>query len=423
MAAQRSTLAARVAAWVLLAAIASVWAATQVKPAWVAPSWDLSALMVGARVARDEGFAHLYEHDPVFYNIAESPAFRRAAATLGFTETPTAFVHAPLVAIAARPLAGFPFPSVARVWVVGSTLATLLGLAMGALHFAPRMRGPLAWGAILAALTPFEPIRYGLWLGQTTPFVFCLTMLSLVLAERRRGFLAGTILAVPAFVKLGPALLVIVWLWRKDYRAVSGLVAGIVVLSLCSVIACGIVPNLEYVDRVRTLARETVVAFNNHSLAAFLERLSQPNVEVFAWRTMPISAGLRAAMACSAFAMAGVAYWALRALDLATRTKLATGTVVVAMLLVPSISWTHYFVFLVPILLMLWELAGQLPERSLLRTSLAVPLLLCSRPIFLDQIDRHRGPLGTIIPGPTLAAVLVYVLLVFVGRRLRRDAV
>jgi hypothetical protein len=405
----------RAAAYVVLVLVLAAWSAMNVTPAWDAPGYDLSALVVGAKVVRDGGFAHAYDHDREFYNRADSEAFRRAGQELGFSDVSTPFVHPPLLAVLARPLTSIPYRTVARGWLVAALLATLLGLWLGARFFAPSLRSPLAWSLVGAALVFFEPIRYALWLAQTTPFIFCLTMAALLLADRKRPITAGLLLAIAAFVKLTPAIFVFAWLWRRDYRAAAACLGGVVALAILSLAVAGIAPNLEYVARVREISAETVIAYNNHALAAFIERMAQPVNEIYRWKIFPLSATVRTATAGAAIAMTGLGFWAFKPLDATTRTRLACGVLALITLLVPSIGWTHYFMVLVPIGMMLWELAAKMAYPAFVRAALAAPLLLCSRPLLPDQINLSRGPV-TILVGPTIAAAIVYVLLLVVAR-------
>jgi hypothetical protein len=408
----------RIAGWVALVAAALATVVIDVAPGWNAKAYDLSALVVGGQVLHEAGFEHLYDHDPRFYNQANSPAFAHAAQTLGFDDTPTPFVHAPVLAVLGAWLARFRYASLVRAWLVASTLALFGGLAAGVRHFAPRtFTSPGAWAALLFALLPFEPIRYTLWLGQTTPFVVLLVMLALRAADRRSTGWAGALLAGPAFVKLTPALFVVPWVFERRSRAVVAFAIALASLAALSVAVAGLGTNLAYVARAARIGGETLVAYNNQGVPAFLERLRQPAAEVMRWQIVPVSPATRALAAIVGLSIVLVAWWACSRLAGGVRERLAETVVVVFLLLVPSISWTHYFVLLVPPALGLWELAPPTVARSV-RASLLAALALCSRPIVLDHTTLARGPV-TLIVGPTLAAGIVYVVTIVVARRLR----
>jgi alpha-1,2-mannosyltransferase len=387
-----------------------------VLPAWDAKAFDLSALLVGAAVVQREGFSHLYEHDPNLYNRATSPPFERAARELGFDDVPTPFVYAPLIAVLVEPLACVPYRWVVRGWCAVSALCVALGLALGARYFAPDLvRTPLAFAGLAFSLSLFEPVRYALWLGQTTPLVFLCVMIALVAAARDRPISAGLALAVPAFVKVTPALFVLPWLWRRRYRAASAFACAFAVLALGSIALAGAAPNAAFVERVRTINRQTVVSFNNQGLVSLLERFRQPASEVMRWNIIPLSVSTRFAVGATVVALMLGAWVVLRRTRNEDRERLAFAVVTTIVLLAPSMAWTHYFLFLVPPMLGCIELAQRAGRRRLGAIAGLSIIALCSRPLLLDHIGHHRGPV-TVIVGPTVAAIILYALVIAVAR-------
>jgi hypothetical protein len=387
-----------------------------VLPAWDAKAFDLSAILVGAKVVRDEGFAHLYEHDPAVYNQATSPSFTRAARELGFDDVPTPFVYAPLVAILGEPFASTPQRWIVRGWCIVSALFVALGLVLGAKYFTPGYAWtPSRFAALALALALFEPIRYALWLGQTTPFVFVCVMFALVAAEREKPVAAGIALALPAFLKLTPTLFVLPWLWQRRYRAASAFACALGVLVLSSVILAGSGPNVAFLERLLGIGSETVVAYNNQGLPAFLERLRHPAPQIHSWDIVPLSGVTRITVSACIAAMFVTAWYALRDTPDRERERLSFAVVTTILLLAPTISWTHYALFLVPPLLGCVAIAERSGRRWLgVGVTIGV-LVMCSRPLLLDHINHQRGPL-TVIVGPTIAAAILYVFAIVVAR-------
>jgi alpha-1,2-mannosyltransferase len=408
-------------AWAALFGVLAVWVALDVAPAWNEPAFDLSALVVGAEVTQEGGFAHLYDHDPAIYNEARSAAFTRAARSLGFDEIPTAFVHTPLVAVAARPLTWLPYPLVARTWLVAAALATLFVLFASARVFAPSLASPSAAAIVLALLLAFEPIRYALALGQTTPFIVALMLGALWSARSERPALAGVLLALPAFIKLTPILLVVPWVVERRWRALSSLAIALAALTCASFVVAGVGPNLEYARRVSEIGRATLVAYNNQSLPALLERLGRPGIEITRWHTIALSPATRTLVGASVAAMIAGGVWAVWGAPPERRERVTCAIAFVVMLLAPTIAWTHYFVLLVPAGALGWELAPAARSPRAVRGVVLAALALCSRPLLLDQVHQLRGPV-TILIGPTIAALLVYATVVIVARAGRNRA-
>ncbi|HLK40445.1 MAG TPA: glycosyltransferase family 87 protein [Polyangiaceae bacterium] len=407
-------------AYVALAVAVVVSLAELVAPAWDAEAFDLSALAVGGEVVRETGFEHLYEHDPSDFNVAASEAYIRAARAVGFVGEPTPFVYAPVIAFAARPLTFVPYRWAARMWCIASVVFVVLGLVLGANHFAPGFsRKPWALVLLSLALVAFEPIRYALWLGQTTPFVFFCVMVSFAIAARRPR-LAGVALAIAAFVKMTPVLFVVPWLLQKRNRACAAFVSAFAAFALASVAIAGIAPNVQFARRLFDIADETLVSFNNLGLPALLERACRPAPDLMTWKVVHLPDGTRVVVLIATVAMALVAWLGLRGVDDAAREPLAQAVATAVMLLAPSISWTHYWLFFVPPLVGCTWMVYRAGHRAVGVGISVLALALCSRPFVIDHIDHHRSAV-TVIVGPTLAAGLLYVL-AFTAARLLATA-
>ena len=140
------------------------WALVFVAANWNEPGYDLSGIAIGAELVRQGKTSVLYSHNEVFYNLADSPEFMRVAGELGVPKIPTAFVHAPLVAVIARPLVWVPFPMAFRAWTIASALALVGFLWASVRAFAPSLPTRFALGVLMLAMLPFEPALYSFWL-------------------------------------------------------------------------------------------------------------------------------------------------------------------------------------------------------------------------------------------------------------------
>ena len=401
---------------VCLAIAAAAWAVWIVAPVLDAPGYDLSAIIVGAKLVADGNVADLYAHHAVFYNLADGESFMRAARELGFTGgAPTAFVHAPLVAWLAQPLTHMHFPTLVAVWAVLSALAFAGCLWLSLDVFAPEWKSLGALAALMIAMLPFEPLRYAMWLAQTTPFIVAMILGALALVRRDKLVLAGLLMAIPAFIKLTPLVFVLVWAWQRRWRALAGLVAGLAVLSLVSVATLGWSTNVTYWHRVAEIGNIALVAFNNHSLSAFLMRFELPHANLEEWTMYRPTAPIRAAVLVLAALLVAIPAWSLAK----NRTSpLVDGFALLLTLLVPSISWTHYFFLLVPIALLAASHAASKRDRAIALAGSTVAMLSCMRPIAPMGSDfaTHRG---LVIVGPTIAALIMTAVLAFVAVRVR----
>jgi alpha-1,2-mannosyltransferase len=120
--------------------------------------------------------------------------------------------HPPTAFLFALPLANVPWPSATIIW----------GLAMLGLIVATARAVGLQWAAMVALL-PFAllwpPVPWSLF--QLTP----IWLLGGVLAWRWRGapYAAGAALGIASLTKLLPAVSLLPFLWRREWRALAAL--------------------------------------------------------------------------------------------------------------------------------------------------------------------------------------------------------
>jgi hypothetical protein len=396
---------------VLVTAVVA-WAASSVRAFWDTPGYDLSALVVGAKVMHDGAVGHLYDHNARYYNIADSPEFEQAAHELGFVGyAPTAFVHPPLLASLAAPLAATPFRTTAHAWLLASLVATIAGAWLAFRAYAPRWATAWHLAAVFACISWFEPVRYALWLGQTTPFVFLDVVGAAVLLRTRKDAAAGLVLSLSVFLKLTPIVLVASWAWQRRWRAVAAALGGLLALALLSAAIDGIAPNVEYLRRVHQISGITLITFNDDSLPALLTRWTFRQPDVVAFTMIPPPAWVRWAVVAGT---ALVAILAVRCDRVRPDGQLLDALGMLAMLLVPSIAWTHYFVFLAPVALVVCTRVPRGALRVACVVACLVVLASCCRPWITDQTDfdpLHPGSFTT----PAWAALALVALACGVG--------
>jgi alpha-1,2-mannosyltransferase len=405
-----------VVARVVLAAAVLAFAWTMIETGWEGAGHDVLPTIVAGRLVATGHTSHLYAHDPTFYNRVSDAAFSRAAAEVGSSFESTPFVYPPLAAYAMQLVSALPLHTTMLLWSLASTLFLLIGFYCTLRTYLPQASP--AWLALgFLVLCVFEPLLYGLWLGQTTSLVFALTMGGIALQRQGRLFAAGACLAVAAYVKLTPILLVVVWIWRGPRRAAvycGGVLAALWGLSL---LLMGVGPNVEYLRRVNEIRRVALVAFNNHSLLAFLARFAAEPIDRLRWRMLAPRAGVvaaNAAILALGGALAFVAYRRLAAESREHAQSFAEALALVAMLLVPNIAWTHYFVFLIPVAAIV--IAMRQSDDVATLVMLAVAIALCCRPLLAPQNLEPASVHNTLLISlPTFAAVLMCTALVRVA--------
>ncbi|HEX4227016.1 MAG TPA: glycosyltransferase 87 family protein [Pseudonocardiaceae bacterium] len=242
------------------------------------------------------------------------------------------FLYPPLSAVIFAPLAIAPFwvAGVAVTVLSAAALVVVVAVVVRSLH--GRALGNRQW-LLVAALVPamflFEPVRSTFLFGQVN-----LVLLALVTADcltPNPRWPRGVLLGVAAAIKLTPAAFVLFFLLRRDWRSTAR--AGL------SFVACSAIGFLfDWHDSVNYWTR---IAYQtnriglsspiNQSLTSALLRLGLPRS---AWLVLVL------------FGTAVVGMW--RALGSGNRV-LALSINGVLELLASPISWTHHWVWVVPL--------------------------------------------------------------------------
>ena len=311
---------------------------------------------------------------------------------------PLPFTYPPFAAMLMVPLHWMPFPVLAVLWQL-ATIAALYGVVrlslrmlVGSAAAEPAwLRAAVLWTAVGAWL---EPVRTTLSFGQVNVF---LVLGVLVAATRPQWWLAGGLVGLLAGVKLTPAITGLYLLGRRHVRAAafSAVVfAGTVVLSFVLVPA----EARTYFFDVGTNAGRVgpVGSAINQSLRGALSRLAGHDVGTGAPWLVAVT------VAC---ALAGLAWWRL------DRTDRLGQLLVVQLLglLVSPISWSHHWVWLVPVAL--WLVHGPLGRTLAARMLAAVLLVLLAADVISLLLALQPSIWDFSRPGELAVAAMVYPLL------------
>jgi len=275
----------------------------------------------------------------------------------------TGWIYLPGYAWLFRPLAGLEFPAAARLWLLFNALLSCGAVAL--IAWARPWQGDeryrrwrLAW-IVFFGLT-FQPVLDNMWHGNTSAvilFVFCLSYL---LLRRGHNGLAGLALGSIVLLKFYPAVIVLYFIWRRNWAYVVGALAGAAAIVVLSWLTVGTESLLRYASILAAeLGGGGVAAFNNQSLTGFLlHALTQGDVNGWEETTVPLAVTiLRYALV---LALVGAAAWAMRRRpeqvgvpDVAQDLDL--GLVIGLMLLIAPATWYHYFVWLLLPLLIVFD--------------------------------------------------------------------
>ncbi|MCS7482903.1 glycosyltransferase 87 family protein [Umezawaea endophytica] len=279
---------------------------------------DLDVYRTGARAWLDGG--DLYADLPVL-----------AGFTMPFTYPP--FAAAVLAPLAMPPLwvAGTLLTVVSVVAMAGSTL--LVTRALGAL----RQYSSLLTVAAVPFVLVFEPVRSTLAAGQINAVLLLLVVVDcLALPQSRyRGALVG----VAAAVKLTPAAFILFFLLKRDRRAALNVVVSFAVCSGVGFL-CAPVDSWRFWTEVLYQTKRVggPMFTANQSITGVLARFDVPHTGLW--------------LGLGALAV-GLAVVGIRKALAEGQTALALALTALVPLLCSPISWSHHWVWAVPLVLAL----------------------------------------------------------------------
>jgi alpha-1,2-mannosyltransferase len=299
---------------------------------------------------------------------------------------PLPFLYPPLSAILFAPLALQPFKLASVEITVLSVLA--LACVLWVVLRSLRPRGSVAgrWlllGALLPVALLFEPVRATLGFGQINLLLMALVTVDCLARTPRwpRGILVG----LAAAIKLTPAAFVLFFLLRKDWRALAWAAVSFVVSS-------GIGALLDWPD---SLAYWTKIAYQtnrinigvvaNQSVTAVLMRFGlHPELRSAVWLVL-------AAM------ILVVAVLAIRRAIRGGHLALAVSINGVFELLVSPISWSHHWVWCVPLVLSLAVLGRRSRAVLPLIAAAAALVLFTTAPQWQHPVPSTWGLFGNLV--------------------------
>jgi alpha-1,2-mannosyltransferase len=248
------------------------------------------------------------------------------------------FTYPPFAAVVMLPLAVLPAQTAAAVWTAASVSALTAVVVIGLREVRHDARGWLVAGLGAGALA-LEPVWQNLSFGQVNLVLMAAVVIDLTRPDRR---FSGVLVGLAAGLKLTPLVFVVLLLLVGRRGA-----AGRAALTFLATVAVGFVVmpgaaasywtfGLLDADRVGPpwLA-------HNQSVYGVLTRLLGESPSAPLWLGVALPLG-------GAVLLLAAAWW--RRGD----RLLGTGLAAVAMLLASPVSWSHHWVWAVPVAVALW---------------------------------------------------------------------
>ncbi|HSQ55797.1 MAG TPA: glycosyltransferase family 87 protein, partial [Gemmata sp.] len=276
------------------------------------------------------------------------------------------------------------------------------------------------WWAIFPILTLTllcQSLLCQLYQGQLN-FVILMLLVAALMADRRGNQLAaGAAVGVAMALKIVPGLLLVYFAATRRWRAVAAAIVVAAGLNAIALAVFGIDAFRDYVTDVLPSLKVFRGGWRNISLTGY-------------WAHVGMGIGAPAACAIAGvicqFAVVAMVWIVSRRATTPEERDRALGLAILGIPLASPIAWAHYFVFLLPPLLLLWQ---RLP-RGLLFVAFAVataalwaperfyPELAIGRTAAAELTNTSPIPPGIVLPvlglGPfTYALVVLFLLKAF----------
>jgi hypothetical protein len=212
--------------WTVVAALAVAFATRSLMPAWQTLKSEFPNYYLAAK---------LYRHHIPLDRIYEWTWFQRQNDHLGVRDGLVSFApNPPTLILASVPLAGLQPLAAKRAWLILSLV--FLGLALAILH---RVTS-LSWRRLLLiSLLCVLPLNSDFLFARHYVFLLFLICASYYAASLGRHGTSGAVWSVAAGMKLFPAVVVILFLRQRNWRALAGFLIGLAVLGGVSVAMFG----------------------------------------------------------------------------------------------------------------------------------------------------------------------------------------
>jgi hypothetical protein len=286
----------------------------------------------------------------------------------------------------------------------------------------------LAWFVFLG-LT-FQPMLSNLMHGQVSGLILLCFCVSYWFLHLERPFAAGLVLGLIVPFKFYPALFVLYFVWRRQWRVVAGAFITSLGVMAVSLMTVGWEGNVRYFGIVlNELQQGGMPSFNNESISGFLlHAFTHGNVST--WADISVPFWLVLLRLGLILLLVAALVWTMRrppevALDPTVVRDLDLSLVVFAMLLISPITWYHYYMWLLLPLFVLFDCLILSAER---RTSdivwlavgyglIVVEGVVVLRPLAAQALD-NIWVLRVLLSQSFFGAVLLTLLTLNLRRRL-----
>lgn len=258
------------------------------------------------------------------------------------------FTYPPLAAMLFVPLALVPYPVALVSWTVASVVLLWWCLVIVLRH---AWRGSTDPRLLATWILPFalvaEPVRETLGFGQIN--ILLMTLVLIDTLAKRPWLPRGVLIGLAAAVKLTPAVFILVFLVRREWRNAAVTFLSGVGFTLVAAALSWRNSRTYWLDTLSDTGRIGGESYSsNQSVRGVLARLAErgESADSLVWLVLVLLA-------------LGLIVWAMIRVDSLLWGVLLASTVA---LVCSPVSWSHHWVWLVPVAVTLAATAGSLPR-------------------------------------------------------------
>jgi hypothetical protein len=324
------------------------------------------------------------------------------------------YVYPPVLAIILIPFTYLDYQIAEFVWFVCNQILLVLVFILLLKIF--KLEFNLINSAVLVFLiTNFYPIFDALDWGQAGILVFACILGSYYFFMKKSDVLASFLLALAVGIKVAPILLLLFFLWKREYRFAAYTVISGAILLLISLYFTGIASFVNYVSSLYSgIIQPQIAFFHNQSFHGFFARIFTNNY----WSTPFVNNNLlykfSAYFASLLFLVAALFVSRKPISRKSPRFNLELSLFIILSLLISAISWEHHFTIMLfaYVALFFWFVNKKTSIYIWLLTFISFAVIAIQSyywaPIF------HQGILLLVTGIKLYAAVLLFIVIAYI---------
>jgi Glycosyltransferase family 87 len=252
-----------ICAWLIVLTGISYLAVNEVRDA----SIDFYSYYIGAAAIQQGKPIYAFE---TYQSVVESVGIRHAGL----------YLYPPTLALFIQPaLLVSPYVG-SLIWLALNV--GILIVVVGLLLCQSNIRDPRMKAGLLLLPVVFTPTLMGLYLGQVNVLVFVLIALAYLAFIDRRPRISGVLLAVSAWIKLWPIVLIAYFVWKREWKAVSGAILGLLLIGVLTFAFIGVEQTTSFfTERLPEISQGTQPDLDhlNQSIPGIFAKMFAPSSE------------------------------------------------------------------------------------------------------------------------------------------------